>query len=322
MERRLTIISPVFNEEAVIGAFYRELKECLIELEPAYKTRILFVLDRCTDGTLDILKGIAQRDPSVSCIVMSSRFGHQMCLLAGIDYADGDVYVMMDSDLQHPPRVIKEMLKAYEEGCDVVYSIRKSSNDQGVLRKACGKLFYWLMDRLSGGVIQENAADFRLITEKVARVFRHQIRERNMFMRGLVSWVGFRQRGLEYVAAPRYAGSTKYSFGRMMKLAVDALISFSSFPLKISLFAGTILSLAGFLYALLTAFQYLFHMQLPSGWATLVILITIFSGVQLLCLGMVGTYVGAIYFEVKGRPHYIVDETINFPVSNVEASRF
>lgn len=312
MNKRLTVIAPVFNEEDVIEVFYHELKSCLREIEVNYTSTILFVLDRCTDNTLGVVRKIIEADPSVRCLTLSSRFGHQISLLAGIDNADADLYVMMDSDLQHPPKMIKEMLRLHEEGYEVVYTIRKETVEQGVIRKLSGKVFYSLLHRISDAPIHENAADFRLISEKVARIFRNQLRERKMFMRGLISWIGFNQKALEYVAAPRAAGQSKYSIGRMFRMAGDALISFSSFPLKVSLIAGTVISIAGFLYALVTIFQFIFHTKLPSGWSTLVILITIYSGVQLICLGLVGMYVGAIYSEVKHRPHYIVDERINF----------
>ncbi|HUX78634.1 MAG TPA: glycosyltransferase family 2 protein [Alphaproteobacteria bacterium] len=312
MRRALTIISPVFNEEDVIESFYNELKKTLDSIDTNYKSKILFVIDRCTDRTLEIIDRLAQRDHSVSYLVMSSRFGHQMSLLAGIDTAKSDVYIMMDSDLQHPPALINDMLKCYEEGFEVVYTLRKTTEKQGLIRKLCSKYFYRLMNALSDASIYENAADFRLISEKVAIVFRQQIRERNMFLRGLVSWVGFKQKSLEYIAAPRFAGKSKYSVAQMFKLAGDALISFSTFPLTVSLIVGTFFSLLGFLYALTTFFQFILYRQLPNGWTTLIILITIFSGVQLLCLGMVGAYVGGIYSEVKKRPHYIIDHLINY----------
>jgi dolichol-phosphate mannosyltransferase len=219
---------------------------------------------------------------------------------------------MMDSDLQHPPSVIGEMVQASEQGCDVVYTVRRDTENQGSLRKLGGRIFYGSLRRLSDAPIYENAADFRLLTEKVAKVFREQLRERRMFMRGLVSWVGFNQKAVEYVAADRAAGHSKYSGTRMLRFAAHALISFSSFPLQVSLIAGAALSIAGFVYGLFTVVQYFVDTELPSGWATLVILLTLFSGMQLICLGLVGAYVGAIYSEVKGRPHYVVDELINF----------
>jgi hypothetical protein len=204
------------------------------------------------------------------------------------------------------------MLSLYEEGYDVVYTIRKKTEKQAVFRKLVGKYFYRLMNRLSEAHIYESAADFRLINEKVASVFRDKIRERNMFLRGLISWVGFRQVPLEYTASPRAAGESKYSITKMIKLATNALVSFSTFPLKVSLIFGSTISFFGFLYAAVTFFQYTIYGLFPNGWTTLIILITIFSGVQLLCLGMVGTYVGAIYSEVKNRPHYLIDKIINY----------
>ena len=313
MKKRLTVISPVFNEVEVIESFYRELKACLRGLASRYDAEILLVLDRCTDDTVSVVRHLAADDLSLRCVVLSSRFGHQMSLLAGLDHAKADLYVMMDSDLQHPPSLIPEMIRAYEEGFDVVYTVRKESGRQPAWRRLAGKAFYGLLHRVSDAPIYENAADFRLLTDKVARVFRTDIRERKMFMRGLISWVGFNQKRLEYSAATRRAGASKYSMSRMTGLAADAVLSFSTFPLKVSLALGAAMSAAGFAYALFTAIQFGVDSRLPSGWATLVMLITIFAGAQLLCLGLVGAYVGAIYAEVKKRPHYIIDETINFP---------
>lgn len=312
MTKSITIISPVFNEEAVIEAFYNELKKVLNSLGKTYTSNILFVLDPCTDGTVNVADKLAKNDSSVSYITMSTRFGHQMCLLAGLDQARSDLYIMMDSDLQHPPELIRDLLSNYEEGYDVVYTLRKKTEKQNFIRKWCGDLFYKTLNALSEAHIHKNSADFRLITDRVATLFRDQIRERNMFLRGLISWVGFKQKGIEYTAAPRFAGTSKYSLIQMFKLAADAMISFSTFPLKISLIFGTLFSFIGFLYALITVFQYCFLQIFPNGWATLIILITIFSGVQLLCIGMVGTYVGAIYSEMKARPHYIIDKIVNY----------
>ena len=209
MKKRLTVISPVFNEVEVIESFYRELKVCLRGLEPRYDTQILLVLDRCTDDTVSVVRHLAADDLALRCLVLSSRFGHQMSLLAGLDHASADIYVMMDSDLQHPPSLIPEMVRAYEEGFDVVYTVRRESGPQPFWRRVAGKAFYGLLHRVSDAPIHENAADFRLMTEKIARIFRTDIRERKMFMRGLISWVGFNQKMLEYSAATRPAGASK-----------------------------------------------------------------------------------------------------------------
>ncbi len=321
MRKTLAIISPVYNEVEVIESFYREVKARLAQLVDRYDSTILLVLDRCTDDTLSVVRHLAANDPSLRCVVLSSRFGHQMSLLAGLDHARADVYIMMDSDLQHPPSLIPDMLAAYETGADVVYTVRTDSTAEPGWRRLAGKAFYNLLRRVSDAPIHENAADFRLVTEKVARVFRTEIRERKMFMRGLISWVGFQQQRLEYAAGRRGAGTSKYSMTRMSGLAADAVLSFSTFPLKVSLALGAAMSAAGFAYALFTAVQYGINSRLPSGWATLVMLITLFAGAQLLCIGLVGAYVGAIYAEVKKRPHYIVDEIIHAPaVAQSEAS--
>jgi len=307
----LCVISPVYNEAEVIESFYRELQACLRTLEPKYTARILLVLDQCTDNTLTVVRRLAADDRSLSCLVLSSRFGHQMSLLAGLDHARADVYVMMDSDLQHPPSLIPDMIAAYESGADVVFTVRRDTGGEPAWRRIAGKAFYGLLSRVSDAPIHENAADFRLLTDRVARVFRAELRERKMFMRGLISWVGFRQHRLEYSAAPRRAGSSKYSLARMSGFAADAVLSFSTFPLKVSLAIGALMSAAGFAFAIVAAVQYGLSGRVPSGWATVVMLITIFAGAQLLCLGLVGAYVGAIYAEVKQRPHYIVDHVIN-----------
>ena len=313
MKKKLAVIAPVFNEVEVIASFHRELRLALRAVEDRYDPTILLVLDRCTDDTLAVVRQLAAGDPALICIALSSRFGHQMSLLAGLDHARADIYIMMDSDLQHPPSLIPQMIALYEAGAEVVYTVRKESGTQPAWRRMAGAVFYGILHRLSDAPIYENAADFRLFTEKVARVFRTEIRERKMFMRGLISWVGFDQRKLEYTAAARGAGASKYSLTRMTGLAADAVLSFSTFPLKVSLGLGAAMTAGGFVYALFTAVQYGVSSRLPSGWATLIVLITLFAGAQLICIGLVGAYVGAIYAEVKKRPHYIVDEIIQVP---------
>ncbi len=310
--KTLTIISPVYNEESVIEAFYNELSVVLASLHDRYETNILFVLDRCTDRTLAILKEIAQRDQSVQILAMSGRFGHQMALLAGIDHCHADAIVMMDGDLQHPPELIPTMLEQYEQGYDIVYTIREDSLDSGLFKQISSRLFYRLVNWISEIPISENAADFRLISRAVAVVFQHQIRERNQFMRGLFSWVGFENVGVRFQARNRFAGKTKYSLRRMVRFGLQGMISFSKRPLQLSIVMGMVFALFSFAYALISVIQYFIYASLPSGWTTLVFMVSLSSGVQLICLGLIGEYIGAIFDEVKGRPHYIVAEKINF----------
>lgn len=307
---RLTLVAPVFNEEEVIGRFHARARAVLDAL-PDVDGEILFVVDRCTDDTVGVLRQLIAGDPRARALVLSSRFGHQMSLLAGIEHAqDADVVVMMDSDLQHPPELIPELLARHREGCDVVYTVRRDTADASALRKAAGNLFYRLLSRLSQVPINANAADFRLISGRVARVLANQFHERNMFLRGLFSWVGFRQAGVEYTAAARAAGHSKYSFGRMVRLATHGVLAFSTKPLQVGIFVGVGFAALAFAYTLLLVVNWFVDRSLPSGWTSLVVLLLLFSGIQLIVLGVMGAYIGGIYEEVKGRPHYLVDEEI------------
>jgi dolichol-phosphate mannosyltransferase len=310
--KTLTVISPVYNEESVIEAFYQELSAVLTSLSDRYQTNMLFVLDRCTDRTLSVLKGIAAHDQTVQIIALSGRFGHQMSLLAGIDHCDADVIVMMDSDLQHPPVLIPEMLAQYEQGYDIVYTIREDAPDSGFFKQFSSRLFYRLVNWLSNIPISESAADFRLISRAVAQVFQQQIRERNQFMRGLFSWVGFANTGVRFRARKRFAGKTKYSLRRMVRFGLHGVVSFSKRPLQFSIVMGTAFAVWSLAYAVISFIQYFVYASLPSGWTTLIIMISLSTGVQLICLGLIGEYIGAIFDEVKGRPHYIVSEKVNF----------
>ena len=310
--KTLTIVAPVFNEEEVITQFYERTRGVLDSIADRYSFRILFVVDRSRDRTLEILRDIAAKDPRAQVIALSSRFGHQMSLLAGIDRADdADLVIMMDSDLQHPPELIPQLLDVAEQGNDVVHTIRRDTRDVGHLRKFAGSLFYRLLTYLSRVPITKNAADFRLISGRVARLLRHEIRERNMFLRGLFSWIGFNQANVEYVAAARAAGRSKYSLSRMIGLATTAILSFSTKPLQLSIFLGLGFAALSLLLGVATLVAYLREDTIPDGWTTIVMLLLLFSGVQLIVMGILGAYIGGIYEEVKNRPHYIVDETIN-----------
>lgn len=308
----LVVIAPVFNEEDVIGQFHRRVSGELEALEARYRCRLLFVVDRCTDGTLGILRQIAARDPRVQVLALSSRFGHQMSLLAGIDHAaHADVVVMMDSDMQHPPEVIPQLLARFEQGHDVVYTVRTDTDDASPLRKLIGHAFYRLLGYLSRVPINPNAADFRLISGRVARLLREEIRERNLFLRGVFSWIGFDQARVDFVAERRAAGRSKYSISRMFGLATSAILAFSARPLQIGIFIGLGFAVLSLVLATYTVIGYFVDSTIPSGWTTIVTLLLLFSGVQLIVLGVIGVYIGGIYEEVKRRPHYIVDETIN-----------
>jgi glycosyltransferase involved in cell wall biosynthesis len=309
--RRVTVVAPVYNEQEVIAAFYERTRAVLATMRDRYASRILFVVDRCTDDTMTVLRGIAARDRDVQVLALSSRFGHQMSLLAGIDHAaDADAIIMMDSDLQHPPELIPELLERFERGSDVVSTVRRETAEIGWIRRFLGNAFYRVLGYLASVPVQRNAADFRLISGRVARTLR-EIRERGVFLRGILSWVGFNQAAVEYTPAPRAAGRSKYSLSRMMALATVGILSFSTKPLRMGIFVGFAFALLGFAYGLVTVIGYYTDPHTPRGYATIVTLLLLFSGVQLVFMGILGAYVGAIYDEVKRRPHYIVDESIN-----------
>jgi len=309
--KTVAVVCPAYNEEDVIGAFYQELRTVLTGLSARYDSRIIFVVDGAQDRTLDILRGIAATDPSMLVLSLSKNFGHQTALLAGIDNADADAIIMMDTDLQHPPSLLPALLDKFEEGYEVVYTVREDTSEIPRFKRVTGKLFYRLLNLITQVPITENAADFRLVSRRVARVFRTEIRERNQFLRGLVAWIGLRSAGVPFRVRPRGGGRSKYSLLAMVRFGVNGLVAFSKRPLLAAAVLGFGLAGFGFAFAVVTVAQFLFYSTLPSGWATLVILLTIFNGTQLISLGILGLYIGAIFDEVKARPHYIVEERID-----------
>lgn len=308
---KLTVITPVFNEERVLEHFYERTKEVLATLEGIEST-LLFVVDQCSDNSLNILKGLAEKDKMVRVISLSSRFGHQMSLLAGIEKSkEADAIIMMDSDLQHPPELIPELLENFKNGCDVVFTVRKDTDDVGALRKFAGNMFYAFLSKLSKVPITANAADFRLISGRVAKILSEDFKEQNLFMRGLFSWIGFKQIGVEFTAEKRHAGESKYSFSRMVQLALAGILSLSTKPLQLGIFLGLGFATLAFALMVWAIVEFFLNQSLPDGWTTIVVLLLFFSGTILFVLGIIGAYIGAIYEEVKGRPRYIIDEDIS-----------
>lgn len=306
----LTIVLPVFNEEAVIEEFYNRTHQVLTTMVDV-KSTLLFVVDKCTDNTLEVLRRIAKKDSSVKVIALSSRFGHQMSLMAGIEHSlNADAIVMMDSDLQHPPELIPTLVDNFRQGYDIVYTKRNDTEDVGFIRKSVGNAFYRIINRLSNVALNANSADFRLISGHIANLFTTDIRERNLFLRGLFSWVGFRQIGVEYKAEKRFAGESKYSLSKMIQLATAGIISFSTKPLQIGIFVGVIFATVALLLLIVALARFFIIQSLPSGFTTLVVLLLFFSAIQLIFLGIVGSYIGGIYEEVKNRPRYIIEEVI------------
>ena len=311
--RTLTVVCPVYDEEEVVAAFHAELRRVLDSVAGRWASTILFVVDRGTDRTLEELRRIAAADREVRVLALSAHFGQQAALLAGLDHCDSDAVVMMDSDLQHPPSLIPELLEGFDRGFDIVFTVREDSPEVPVWKRVSSRWFYRLINSISDTPINENAADFRLVSRRVVEVFRGRIRERNQFLRGLFGWVGFPAHAVRFRVSARPAGKTKYSVRRMVRFAVDGVVSFSKTPLQAAVYVGVAFGAFGLLHALVTLVQFLADRSFPSGSTTVIILISIFSGIQLVFLGILGEYVGAIFDEVKARPHYLVEERINFP---------
>ena len=310
--RTLTVVCPVYNEEEVIGSFHDELLRALTAIEGRWSWSVIYVVDRGTDRTLDLLRGLAATDRDVHVLALSSHFGQQAQLLAGLDHCDADAVVMMDSDLQHPPAVIAELLAAYEKGYDVVYTVREDTPQIPLLKRVAARWFYRLVDAISETPIHEGAADFRLVSRRVVEVFQSRVRERGLFLRGLFSWVGFPSCPVPFRAGARRAGRSKFTLGRRVRFGLAGVVAFSRVPLRAAFAAGVVLAALGAL---------VLGLELPRSLATgkpllsgaaLAGLLVGCTGVQLLFLGVLGEYLGAVLDEVRARPHYIVEERINF----------
>ena len=312
------IILPVYNEELGIQYFHRYIKEYLINLQKkerfnGFQFELLYIVDRCTDKTLNVLSETILPGDQARVISMSARFGHQASILAGIDISfEADAIIMMDSDLQHPPELIELMLEEYLNGNDVVYTTRITTDKIGYFRRIIGNIFYWLINKLSDVYINPNSTDFRLISSRVAKVISLEIKERGVFLRGLFSWVGFKQANIEYIANARKFGVTKYSISDLFKLATGGIISFSTKPLRIGIHVGIFFALLAFVMSGYAILDYFLDKNIPSGWTTLAVLLLFFSGLQLIMMGIVGLYIGGIHKEVKNRPHYIIEKIIEY----------
>ena len=309
--KKISMVIPMYYEEKVAEECYKRVKENLEKIEN-YSYEIIFVNDGSKDKTLEILEGIAQKDEKVKIISFSRNFGHQAAVTAGLKEVSGDAIVIIDADMQDPPELIPEMLKKWEEGYEVIYGKRSTREGESAFKLLTAKMFYDTLNALSDVEIPKNTGDFRLVDRKVVDTI-NSLPEHNKFLRGLFSWVGYKQYPYEYERKERFAGETKYPLKKMLKLASDGIISFSSKPIKMVGGLGIIsitISIIILIYALCSYFLKL--NQLSAGWTSLMVAITFFAGVQLLSLWVISEYIGRIYDEAKGRPQYIVDKKINF----------
>ena len=308
--KKVNIILPVYNEEQVIEKFTIELFKELKKFSAQYTFEVIYILDKSRDRSAEIISGLCDIFPGTKLVMLSRRFGHQMSLVAGMDQCDGDAVIMMDCDLQHPPAVIGQLLQKFEEGYDVVHTIRNSTEKIGYFRKKASTTFYRVIQGISEVKISEDAADFRLISKHVLNIFKNDIREHNQFLRGLFHWVGFNQTYVNFDAAERAAGKTKYDLRRLFRFALIGITSFSKTPLKFSIAIGFTVSLASFGYAAVLIFDYFTSTAYPPGWATLAVILLFFMGIQFIFMGILGEYIGAIFDETKKRPLYVVEKMV------------
>lgn len=301
----ITVVVPVFNEIKVLDAFYARIKR-LADAADAYHWEIIFVDDGSSDGSYEKMVAIADGDERVRLIKFTRNFGHQMAITAGISKASGDAVAVIDADLQDPPEVIVHFVAKWEEGYDVIYGVRQKREGESKMKLLTAAAFYRTLRQLTNVDIPVDTGDFRLVDRKVVRAFL-RLRERDRFVRGLVSWLGFKQIGVPYHRESRYAGETKYPMKKMIKFAIDGITSFSTIPLKLSTWLGYFASLFGFGYAVYVVIQKFLGNTVP-GFATIIVGMFFLGGVQLICLGILGEYLARIFNETKRRPIYLIDE--------------
>ncbi len=301
----LSVIVPVYNEIAVIDVFYERLKSTIDSIE-GMTHEIIFVDDGSKDGSSERLISLADSGSSIKVIKFSRNFGHQVAITAGIEIARGDAVVVIDADLQDPPEVIRNFIEKWKEGYDVVYGVREKREGEGKVKLLTAALFYRILKSIIKIEVPLDTGDFRLMSRRVVNHFK-DLKETDRFVRGLVSWIGFRQSGVMYTRDRRYAGDTKYPYSKMLKFALDGITSFSNVPLKLATWLGYFTSLLAFLYLSTVFFQKIMGITV-QGFATIMAGMLLLGGVQLICLGIIGEYIGRIFNETKQRPMYVIED--------------
>jgi dolichol-phosphate mannosyltransferase len=305
MNKKVCVIIPAFNEEGNVKIIAAAVEDVFKSLP--YDYYILFADDGSTDSTLSIIRQLATENDRIKYISFSKNNGHQVALKAGIDYSEADCTITIDSDMQHPPGLIADMLASWQEGYEVVYTIRSEQEKLPFFKKITSALFYKLLSKLSNIELENGSADFRLLDRKVTDQLK-PIKENDIFLRGLVKWMGFKQTAIKYKPAERYSGKSKYSYKKMMMLALQGITSFSTKPLYIAIYIGFAFSLLSLLYIPYAIYSYWIG-QVVSGWSSLIVTVTFLGGLQLIILGIIGLYLGKLFMQSKGRPMYIIDKT-------------
>jgi len=302
---RLTIVVPAYNEAAVLETFHVRLNRVLDELP--MDCSVLYVDDGSSDDTWSLIEGLTARDARTGAIKLSRNFGKEAALTAGLDHVDADAAVVIDADLQDPPELIPSLVERWREGYDVVYATRTAREGETAFKRLTASLFYRSMERLSETSVPRDTGDFRLLSRRALGALR-QLRERQRFMKGLFTWIGYRQTAVYYLREPRQAGQTKWNYWRLMQLAIEGITSFSTAPLRLATWVGLLSSVLAFLYGLWVFGKAALHGDPVKGYPSLMVAILFLGGVQLLALGVIGEYLGRNYAEAKQRPLYFIEE--------------
>lgn len=318
MKKLVSIVVPAYNEEASLDELKTRLQKVTAGL-PDYDFEFMVVENGSYDHSYEKLRIINSEDNRFKIIRMSRNFGCEGAISAGLHFATGDAVIVMFADLQEPPELIPEFLKKWEEGYHVVYGLLKNRSDVSIPRKILYTLFYKLINRLTSDIVPQNATDFRLLDRQVYRLI-DRLEERGKFMRGISAWVGFRQVGIPYERAPRFAGESKASYIAVMKLAINAIVNFSSIPLQVATLAGFIVSIVAFIALLAELAMFFVYGRVIPGIATTILVMLLAFGLVFFFLGVIGVYIGRIYDEIKRRPDFIVMKTIGFDGGPEEAS--
>ncbi|MCS6884760.1 MAG: glycosyltransferase family 2 protein [Acidobacteriota bacterium] len=310
----LSFVIPVYNEQEVLPLLYSRL--CEIADKLPCPVEWVFVNDGSSDRSWSILAELAAKDTRVKVVDLTRNFGHQAALTAGLDYARGEAVVVIDADLQDPPELVFDMLERYREGYDIVYAQRVKRHGESWFKLITAELFYKIMKRYIHKDLPVNTGDFRLLSRAVVNAFA-EMREYHRFLRGMSAWMGYKQIGVSFERQPRAAGHTKYTVRKMFRFAWDAILSFSTLPLRVSIYFGLGVIVFGMLYSIYAVARYFIYHDLVQGWASLVVLQCVIGGTILVCLGMIGEYIGRIYEEIKYRPLYMVYRTLNTSLMSV-----
>lgn len=308
MRKSIAIVIPSYNEATNIDVLVNALNETVSNL--SYDFKFVFVDDGSSDDTIAILREKSKLQSNIFYVELSRNFGHQNALKAGIDLVknDADAIISMDGDMQHPPKIIPKLIQKWEEGYEVVYTIREEDKKLSYFKNKSSNMFYGLMNKLSDIKFEPGTADFRLIDKKVAQVF-SDFSENELFIRGIINWVGFKQFAVNYEPNERFSGKSKYTFGKMLRFAIQGITSFSTKPLSMAIILGISLSVLAFIFYIGYVIYSIYYGHVISGWASVITTVVFFGGLNLVVLGIIGVYIGKLFMQSKGRPNYLISNT-------------